>query len=544
MLVFGVFILFTQEKDANAIPVEFNAEAESAVFDILPDFSTYFPTNSPTLSPAIEEITHHDDTHHPTVPASVEPAQQPIASPVSVHPSMQTGLPSEEQSQLPSHLTTMIPTTMSPTTAPITFPTAHPSHAPTSSSPTVSSGPTMTNMPTNTPLFPTHDEPNQAISTFFNYNTSESSRYGPHSWSNVTALNSTENYWHEFGFVANECSKGAQSPIDVCTQPARHCEEYHEFRAKRGDFKISSEVVEKQILPNKLRAVMMRRVGAEPDPPHIDFSGVGYKNLDLLNIDIKIPSEHQICGETFVGEMQYYFFHPVKQSLIAVSWLFEVKPGNLANQHMQLLIDGFQKVYDVNDESCKANVTATTSNAIQNQSDTAAGNASSTSTRTRALGSARNRDMKKVREPIWDPFHSDIQRTIHFWGYRGSLTEPPCSPDSVLWRIMDVPVPISQDQLFQMKNILFNNRDGDSCEFTGTHYKGSVARPISTRSIRYYKCTRSDYVSDDERDLCGDLGCEVPYGKDFDNYFEPIVYVTGPPSESPTSLPFIIPTVA
>jgi hypothetical protein len=592
LLVFGVFILVTQDEDANANAIladsEFNANAGSADANILTDeeFTTYLPTNAPTLSPSIEELTTYNydaDTHHPTVSAGVEVEPTQVASPVSFHPSAQTDLPSEEPSELPSQPATMIlPTTISPTvaptTSPITFPTAHPTHVPTtSSSPTASSPtgspyPTMTNTPTQSPLFPTHDEPNQSIPTFFNYNMSESSRYGPHSWSNVTVLNSTENYWYEFGFVANECSKGAQSPIDVCTQPVRHCEEYHEFRAKvndivvylfnlpscyltrcttlahsqTGDFRISSsEVVEKQILPNKLRALMMRRIGEEPDPPHVDFSGVGYANLDLLNIDIKIPAEHHVCGKRYDGEMQYYFFHPVKQSLIAVSWLFEAKQGNLANQHMQLLIDEFQKVYDGNDESCKANMTTTTTTAantttIQNQSGTAAGSAPSTS--TRALGSARNRQMKKEREPVWDPFHSDIQRTVHFWGYRGSLTEPPCSPDSVLWRIMDVPVPISEDQLFQMQNILFNNRDRDSCAFTSTHYKGSVARPIS-KSIRYYKCTRSDYVSDNERDLCGDLGCEIPFGKDLDHYFEPIVHVTGPPSYTPTALPSISPTV-
>lgn len=284
----------------------------------------------------------------------------------------------------------------------------------------------------------------------------------------------------------------------------------------------------KQIMPNKLRVVMMRRIGEEPDPPHVDFSGVGYANLDLLNIDIKIPAEHTICNDRYDAEMQYYFFHPVKQSLVAVSWLLEAKLNNTVNEHMQLLIDEFQKVYDSNEESCQANMTITTGNT---PSASNLGTASTT----------RTRNMKKVREPIWDPFHSDIQRTVHFWGYRGSLTEPPCSTDSVLWRIMDVPVLISQDQLYQMQNILFNNRDRDSCAFTSTHYKGSVARPIS-KSIRYYKCTRSDYVSDDERDLCGDLGCEFPYGKDLDHYFEPIVYVTGPPSESPTSLPSFIPT--
>jgi len=141
---------------------------------------------------------------------------------------------------------------------------------------------------------------------------------------------------------------------------------------------------------------MMRRVGDEPDPPHVDFSGIGYANLDLLNIDIKIPAEHQVCGELYDGEMQYYFFHPVLKKLIAVSWLFEAKPENLNNQHMQLLIDGFQKVYDDNEESCAANATAARNLSL---SDTAAGHESSFS--NRAHGSSRNRHMKKVREPVW-----------------------------------------------------------------------------------------------------------------------------------------------
>lgn len=61
---------------------------------------------------------------------------------------------------------------------------------------------------------------------------------------------------------------------------------------------------------------MARRVGEEPDPPQVDFAGVGSKKLDMLNIDIKLKSEHTICGRRFDGEMQYYFFHPVKQGKI------------------------------------------------------------------------------------------------------------------------------------------------------------------------------------------------------------------------------------
>ena len=101
----------------------------------------------------------------------------------------------------------------------------------------------------------------------------------------------------------------------------------------------------KQILPNKLRVLMTRRLGEEPDPPHVDFAGVGASNLDLLNIDIKFPSEHTVCGRRFDGEMQYYFFHPGKKSLLVVAWLLEAKVGNPVNERMQFLINEFQEIY-------------------------------------------------------------------------------------------------------------------------------------------------------------------------------------------------------
>jgi hypothetical protein len=101
---------------------------------------------------------------------------------------------------------------------------------------------------------------------------------------------------------------------------------------------------------------------------------------------------------------------------------------------------------------------------------------------------------------------------------------------------MDVPVRITIDQLDQMRNVLFNNRDPRrDCAYTSAHYEGSVARPING-SLPYYKCTRDDYVSDDEMEACGSRrGCAEPFGPRLDPYVEPIVHVTSPPSESPTS---------
>ncbi|KAL3793129.1 hypothetical protein HJC23_005631 [Cyclotella cryptica] len=448
--------------------------------------------------------------------------------------------PSEYPSRSPSSAPTSHPR-FSPSTSPIDMPSMGPSASPLMFVPTLlpvslppksSSSPTMTAAPTSEPTFQTHDLPANPDPTYFNYNTD--SKYGPSSWENVTVLNSTENYWREFGFLENRCNTGAQSPIDLCDKPVRYCVEEHEFRTRSGDYTIQGDSMIKEILPNKLRVVMARRQGEEPDPPSSDFSGVGYKAIDMSNIDIKFPSEHTLCGRIYDGEMQYYFYHPVRKVLIAIAWLFEAQEGNATNNHMQLLIDEFQQIYDENEDGCLVNETAQDVMLNQTRSLNELENASTKYIpMERNLGRADRRVQKRAKP--WDPFHTDIQKTVHFWGYSGSLTEPPCT-DSVLWRVMDVPVKISLEQLHQMQNILFNNRNNNTCAFTSTHFKGGVARPI-TDTLRYYKCTRRDYVSDSERALCGDAGCEVPFGKDLEPYVEPEIFVTGPPSLAPTLSP-------
>lgn len=98
---------------------------------------------------------------------------------------------------------------------------------------------------------------------------------------------------------------------------------------------------------------------------------------------------------------------------------------------------------------------------------------------------------------------------------------------------MDVPTPISVKQLAQLKHILFTRQDA-KCQRTSVHNsEGSVARPTQDTQ-KYYKCTRDDYVSDEERAVCGDEGCVNPFGAGLNKYFPPLVDVTGPPTRSPS----------
>ena len=368
-------------------------------------------------------------------------------------------------------------------------------------------------------------------------------------------LTNASNSWSEFGFTENQCgqTEARTSPVDVCARPRRHCLEHHEFRSRRGDFRMGSAELDPQILPDKLRVLAARRAGDEPDPPHVDFGGVGFGHLDLLHVDLKFPAEHTVCGRRYDGEMRYYFFHPVKRSLVVLAWLLEApeeeatahaEASGTENRQMQYLIDAFQELYDTNQAACRRNGTEEvrrlsegTSVALPLGTATAASHRGDAAKRT-ASGRERRKLDKDRRGPrVWDPFHPDIQKTIHFWGYTGALTEPPCAGD-VLWRIMDVPVPLASAQLRQLRRVLFDNVDPRTCARTSTHYRGSAARPIAAAAaagVRYYKCTRSDYVSDDERSWCGDGGCaDCPFGKGFYPYVAPIVHVTGPPSESPT----------
>jgi carbonic anhydrase len=99
----------------------------------------------------------------------------------------------------------------------------------------------------------------------------------------------------------------------------------------------------------------------------------------------------------------------------------------------------------------------------------------------------------------WNPYHESLIPTYYFYGYDGSITEPPCS-EIVSWFVMDKPMIISKNQLEQMKYILFTNVNGDTCEETSVHFHNSVARPIQETSNRQvWHCTRNDFVPDHER---------------------------------------------
>jgi hypothetical protein len=162
--------------------------------------TTTKPTSSPATTP---NPTPRPQTATTTKPTSSPRTSRPTSSPRTSRPT------SNPITQKP----TRNPITQRPTKNPIAAPTDRPTMSPTAK-PTLS-----------TPLEPLV----LANASYFNFNTTEGSQFGPSAWEQVDVSNS---YWSEFGFDTNQCNdrRVMQSPIDVCTAPERHCLEYHETR--------------------------------------------------------------------------------------------------------------------------------------------------------------------------------------------------------------------------------------------------------------------------------------------------------------------------
>eukprot|EP00956_Cyclotella_meneghiniana_P027384 scaffold61162_cov25-Cyclotella_meneghiniana.AAC.1 len=267
--------------------------------------------------------------------------------------------------------------------------------------------------------------------------------------------------------------------------------------------------------------------------------------------------------------MQYFTYHEGRRRFVAVVFFLDASEYYPQNQHLQEVINEFGRVFNADKKKCQEKQRSSRQQSSQSSAYSFAGSGGGNTNDRNLLYDAllddwfhydndvdesdnatfthynddnydsdnKNQTRQNNRRLAlkWHPFHPDIQKTVHFWGYKGSITEPPCTDKIVDWKIMDVPTPISTKQLRQFQQLLFNHVDGD-CRKTSVHAApGSVARPTQRNKLKYYKCTRDNYVSDEERGVCGDDGCRVPFGEGLNPYYDPIVDVTGPPTRAPST---------
>jgi hypothetical protein len=285
-----------------------------------------------------------------------------------------------------------------------------------------------------------------------------------------------------------------------------------------GDHGVSGDKVDKRIESNKLRLVYERRpcadildpVCSEPDPPSADFPNGWGGFSDTMHVDFKIPAEHRINGERFDAEMQIYQLHPGRRRVPAISSLIRVEPNGY-NDYLQTAIDAFEYEYKIHRALCADNMRRNRKLATDFHSEIMGDNlANLTMADYETWGEysrlledpdfiAEGREHeRRMAGGVWSPYNPKLIPTFWFYGYDGSLTEPPCS-EFVSWFIMDKPMIISPGQLQQMKDILFTHID-PNCQSTSVHWKESVARPIQESAGRQvWQCTRDNFPPDAER---------------------------------------------
>lgn len=479
-----------------------------------------------------------------------------------------TLFPSEPPSAAPSMASTGRPTiTPEPTTSPSTslsdLPTSYPSVSPTTSMPSGLPSDAPSDNPTLDP-FPEHDPPENATAfNYFNYDDSPDSIYGPgtpelvpHSSTDfhVEYRNNAwqffkppDNwYWREFDspenggfgpwedvlskrFGHNDCANvGQQSPIDVVPNGAE-CLEHHQIRTRRGDLSLKNDTeVEKIIESNKLRLKYMRRPCSdydlpeclEPDPPTADFPNQWGGHADAMHVDFKVPSEHTILGERFDGEMQIYHMHPSRRRTPAVSVMMQTSETGY-NPELQRALNQFQIRYDFDRATCARKMRtsrrrASEAHMIFGQSvESKYDDYETWADFSTHFDDPNFIDNKRDLQfsGLWNPHNPLLVPSFYFYGYEGSITEPPCN-EFVSWFVIDTPMKLHPIQLAQMKRLIFTYTNPD-CEMTSSHYRESVARPIQDSYDRpVWHCTRDNFPPDIERER-DDLDDFVPSAAPF-----------------------------
>mmetsp|Transcript_5097 Transcript_5097/g.12812 ORF Transcript_5097/g.12812 Transcript_5097/m.12812 type:complete len:1141 (+) Transcript_5097:142-3564(+) len=398
--------------------------------------------------------------------------------------------------------------------------------------------------------------------TYFNYDVNDRT-FGPSRWNRIAP----DGYYDRLRRLKtdtrrNRCVDGRrQSPRDLC-RTSDKCLEFHETRLTVGQYGLGTRDESRarptpQIMHNKLRLIYKERRSEfeEPMPPTADFArnGLNSGSQDLVNIDFKVRSEHRLCGKQYDGEMQLFYLHKYG-NMEATSVLFEAD-ADVPNDHFQILLDFFQLKFDGDEMQCgrrrrraralfernrsgsggrrmeeeederaklrgstPISPSSTTSNMDivmdgqdQEMGGTPGGDNGASSSLVSGLyhkmqdgllGLVRRR--REATDVRWDPLKPwDMYKSVHFWSYAGSTTEPPCFED-VKWRITDVPFRISPNQYIQLKRLMFDHVDPDTCRKTSSHYDESNARPVQPyKGGATYRCRRSDYASDVERAASG-----------------------------------------
>lgn len=299
---------------------------------------------------------------------------------------------------------------------------------------------------------------------FFNYN--PESMKGPSYWDKVD-IESDTIYRFFFDDLSNQCSESRQSPIDL--KQSLDCRDNEKPITNRGKNKFDD--LDFVITPSSLRVNLYHlRSG-----PTISFANLP-SDLPAVFVDVKINSEHYINGKQYSGEFQIVHHDEKRDQLIILSILMNNERNQQNHQLEQYLLKweeySLQKKIQCGVQGVPKNAPPVHFSDVEMKQAWG----------EKPYASSSDFDLYRFMTTGW------------YFGYRGSITTPPCT-QNVQWRILDVTMPISKNQHERMQNLLTESLD-HYCQTNTASFNSQVNRPIQVKSKqnkRVWRCKREDW---------------------------------------------------
>mmetsp|Transcript_31305 Transcript_31305/g.47996 ORF Transcript_31305/g.47996 Transcript_31305/m.47996 type:complete len:449 (+) Transcript_31305:2-1348(+) len=228
-----------------------------------------------------------------------------------------------------------------------------------------------------------------------------------------------------------------------------------------------------------------------------DYHGIPYV---LAWMEMHVRSEHIMDGKRYDAELQMVHMGQGDSDylLATVSVMVEIAKRGGHHDEFQYLLDQWQQVateeqhvcgrnnndhdnndYDGRKHQRRHTTTTTTSRDDWKHRRTLSHHYNNTATTLLPQSLPPPRSLEDTAE--WGPRHKmypySMWPSIHYYGYRGSITTPPCS-DIVNWRILDKPMKISKQQYKQLTWLLQQSLNEDCQYDTRTSPIGENYRPL------------------------------------------------------------------
>lgn len=305
---------------------------------------------------------------------------------------------------------------------------------------------------------------------YFDYD--PTSDHGPKKWDKIDDHSNEFTLW--VNKENNQCDGDFQSPVNVKSEST--CKEDHKINTRRGARNFNT--IEWAILPHALRANLDVDYSTPSSSARIDVSNLT-EYIPAIFVEVKIPSEHSLFGKFYAGEFIIsHFFDKGNGYFVNVSIMMDITDDQ--NVQLEQFIREWEEVSWKREARCHEYSyvrTYPTLNLYQMQ---------------KIWGVDKN-------------WRSDydlyaLMTTMFHCGYEGSLTVPPCL-ERVHWRILDLPMKMSENQYGRIHDLIVNQLD-TNCEYGSTNaFKGGVNRPLQKNENNVYCCSCDHFKmnGEDER---------------------------------------------